>query len=307
MDTKEIQNAEYKSNKFNYLFKDIVSKKKLSFKDFNLKKEILQGILDLGFIHPSPIQEESIPKILSGKDVIARAKNGTGKTAAYIIPILQKITPETSWVQSLILVPTRELALQISCVTKNIGKYISNLKIMVTTGGTVIREDIIRMYQFIHILIGTPGRILDLLLKKIIKSLECKMLVLDEADKLLSDEFFSVISGINKLFSCKNKQTILFSATFPLIVKDLKNKIMKEPCEINLMEELNLLTVSQYYAFISENKKVQCINSLLKLLRINQCIIFCNSVSRVELLAKKILQLGFPKPVLKILFAYRIN
>jgi len=293
MDKEELDDLKYNFKKLNLISKDIASKRKSSFGDFGLKKEILQGISELGFRYPSPVQEESIPKILSGKDVIARAKNGTGKTAAFLIPILQKIKLEKSHVQSLILVPTRELALQVSYVTKNIGKYLLNLKIMVTTGGTLLKEDIIRMYQYIHILIGTPGRILDLLRKKIFKFYDCEKLILDEADKLLSNEFFSVIDEIVKLFSNKNRQTILFSATFPLAIKDLKNKIMKEPHEINLMEELNLLTVSQYYAFISEKKKVQCIDSLLKLLRINQCIIFCNSVSRVELLANKILRLGF--------------
>jgi len=279
--------------KASFFSKDIISKKKLSFGDFGLKKEILWGIFEMGFQHPSPIQEESIPKILAGKDVIARAKNGTGKTAAFLIPALNQIKLDLFRIQTLILVPTRELALQISRIGKSLAKYISNLKTMVTTGGTLLKEDIIRMYQSIHILIGTPGRILDLLLKKIPKFLNCEMFIFDEADKLLSTEFFDVIEKIIEFFSNKNRQTVLFSATFPIVVKDLKNKIMKDPCEINLMEELNLLTVSQYYAFVPETKKVQCINSLLKLLRINQCILFCNSVSRVELLAKKILQLGY--------------
>lgn len=273
--------------------KDIVSEKKLSFGDFGLKKEILWGIFEMGYKHPSPIQEESIPKIIDGKDVIARAKNGTGKTAAFLIPVLQKLNIKLFRIQSLILVPTRELALQVSRISISLSKYLVQVKIMVTTGGTFLKEDIIRMYQSIHILIGTPGRILDILAKKTPKILNCEMLILDEADKLLSSEFFNVIEKIINLFSNKNRQTLLFSATFPLAIKDLKDKIMKEPCEINLMEELNLFTISQYYAFVSETKKVQCVNSLLKLLRINQCILFCNSVSRVELLAKKILQMGY--------------
>ena len=252
MNKGELDDLKYNFKKLNLVSRDIISKRRLTFGDFGLKKEILRGISEIGFQYPSPVQEESIPKILSGKDIIARAKNGTGKTAAFLIPVLHKIKLEKSQVQSLILVPTRELALQVSYVTKNIGKYLTNLKIMVTTGGTLLKEDIIRMYQFIHILIGTPGRILDLLTKKIFKFYDCERLILDEADKLLSNEFFSVINEIVKLFSNKNRQTILFSATFPLAIKDLKNKIMKEPHEINLMEELTLLTVSQYYAFISE-------------------------------------------------------
>lgn len=193
-------------------------------------------------------------------------------------------------IQSLILVPTRELALQVSQVTKSLSKYIRNIKITVITGGTGLKEDIIRMYQSIHVLIGTPRRILDILMNTIFKSLDCKMLVLDEADKLLSNEFFKVVEEITKVFLHKNRQTILFSATFPLIIKDLKHNFMSEPFEINLMKELN---ISQYYAFVSETNKIQCVNSLLKLFRINQCLLFCNSVSRVELLAKKLLNLGY--------------
>ena len=273
--------------------KDIISKKKISFGDFGLKKEILWSIFEMGFKCPSPIQEEAIPIILAGNDVIARAKNGTGKTAAFLIPVLQKIKTDISQPQSLILVPTRELALQLSYVCKKLSKYLTNIKIMVTTGGTLLKDDIVRIYQSIHILIGTPGRILDLLTKKISKFLTYNTFILDEADKLLSNEFFGVVEKINTLFLNENKQTLLFSATFPLIIKDIKDKIMKNPFEINLMEELNLWSISQYYAFMSEAKKVYCVNSLLKLLRINQCVIFCNSASRVELLAKKIVELGF--------------
>jgi len=287
------KNSEENIGEKKFFPQDVISRKKLTFGDFGIKKEILWGIFELGFKHPSPIQEESIPKILSGKDIIARSKNGTGKTAAYLIPVLQKVKIEILKIQSLILVPTRELALQVSRISRSLSKYIRNIKIMVTMGGTVLKEDIVRMYQSIHILIGTPGRILDILIKKIPKCTKCVMLILDEADKLLSNEFFCVVEEIIAIFSNENRQTVLFSATFPLIIKDLKIKLMKEPCEINLMKELNILTISQYYAFVLETKKVQCVNSLLKLLRINQCILFCNSVSRVELLAKKILQLGY--------------
>jgi ATP-dependent RNA helicase DDX6/DHH1 len=290
---EETRNFVQKLKNLPVFSKDVISGKKTSFCDFNLKKEILWSLSEMGYKSPSPIQEESIPRILTGNDVIARAKNGTGKTAAFLIPVLQKTKEEVFKLQSLILVPTRELALQVSHISKRLSKYLTKIKTMVTTGGTLLKEDIIRMYQSIHILIGTPGRILDLLVKKIPKFLNCEILVLDEADKLLSSEFSNVIEKINGLFLNKNRQTILFSATFPLAIKDLKNKIMKNPYEINLMSELNLLTISQYYAFVPETKKVQCVNSLLKLLRINQCIIFCNSVSRVELLAKKIIQLGF--------------
>ena len=227
MNNKKKQHSNKSLDCKNSISEDIKPQKNTNFGDFKLKKEILWGILEMGYKYPSPIQEKSIPIILDGKDVIARAKNGTGKTAAFLIPTLQKINHQMLKLQSLILVPTRELALQVSQTCKSLSKYVAATRIMATTGGTRLKEDIIRMYQSIHILIGTPGRILDLFTKKIPKYLDCEILILDEADKLLSNELFCVIESIIKLLSNKKRQTLLFSATFPLIIKDLKEKIMK--------------------------------------------------------------------------------
>ena len=236
MNIKRKENFEKNLEFMNYNSKDIKSCRNTSFENFNLKKEILWGIFEMGYKYPSPIQEKSIPIILTGKDIIARAKNGTGKTAAFLIPILQKSRYDVIKLQSLILVPTRELALQVCQICKSLSKYLISIKIMATTGGTQLKEDIIRMYQSIHILIGTPGRVLDLITTKIPKYWDCEMLILDEADKLLSHEFFYVTENIINLLSAKKRQTLLFSATFPMIIKDLKEKIMKDPYEINLME-----------------------------------------------------------------------
>jgi ATP-dependent RNA helicase DDX6/DHH1 len=271
---------------------DIIPKKNINFSDFHLKEEILLGIFEMGYKIPSPIQEESIPIALAGRDILARAKNGTGKTSAFLIPSLHVIEPEKSHIQVLILVPTRELALQTSYVCKKLGKYINGLEVMVTTGGTSLQNDIIRMCQTIHILIGTPGRILDLLKKSISDLKKCKILILDEADKLLSCEFTGIIENISKNYMTLNKQTILLSATFPIGIKKFKNSVMKNPFEINLMKELTLIGILQYYAFLEESKKIHCVNALFKKIQIKQSIIFCNSVNRVELLAKRISQLG---------------
>lgn len=136
-------------------------KEGVEFYNFKLKEKLLQGIYDKGFDKPSPIQEECIPKVIDNKNIIARSKNGTGKTAAFVIPILQKINTESNAVQALILVPTRELALQVSAIVKELGKHLE-VKSMVATGGTLVTEDIYRLNQRVHIIVGTPGRILDL-------------------------------------------------------------------------------------------------------------------------------------------------
>ena len=270
---------------------DVTATKGLEFEDFYIKRELMMGIFEAGFEKPSPIQEETIPVALTGRDILARAKNGTGKTAAFVIPTLEKINPKNPKTQALLLVPTRELALQTSQVCKTLGKHLG-INVMVTTGGTGLKDDIIRLGDAVHIIVGTPGRILDLSSKGVADLSECSIFVMDEADKLLSPEFTVVIEQLLS-FHPKDRQVMLFSATFPMIVKEFKDKHMRNPYEINLMDELTLRGITQYYAFVEEKQKVHCLNTLFSKLQINQSIIFCNSTNRVELLAKKITELGY--------------
>jgi ATP-dependent RNA helicase DDX6/DHH1 len=249
----------------------------------------------------------------------------------------------------MLLVPTRELALQTAQVCRELGKHTA-VEVMVTTGGTSLKDDIMRLYQTIHVVVATPGRILDLSNKGVCKLHACKILVMDEvrrvwvaccvwaagvcrargavhtaavnaaeqqqvaaagetwlgtqltrppvhharpqADKLLSPEFQPIIEQLIS-FLPEDRQIMLFSATFPVTVKQFKEKFLRKPYIINLMDELTLKGVTQYYAFVEERQKVHCLNTLFSKLRINQSIIFCNSVNRVELLAKKITELGY--------------
>lgn len=270
---------------------DVTATKGLEFEDFYIKRELMMGIFEAGFEKPSPIQEEAIPVALTGRDILARAKNGTGKTAAFVIPTLERINPKSTKIQALILVPTRELALQTSQVCKTLGKHLG-VNVMVTTGGTGLKDDIIRLSEPVHIIVGTPGRILDLASKGVADLSACVTFVMDEADKLLSPEFTPVIEQL-LAFHPKDRQVMLFSATFPIVVKSFKDKHMNSPYEINLMDELTLRGITQYYAFVEEKQKVHCLNTLFNKLQINQSIIFCNSTNRVELLAKKITELGY--------------
>lgn len=270
---------------------DVTNTKGLEFEDLYIKRELLMGIFEAGFEKPSPIQEETIPVALTGRDILARAKNGTGKTAAFVIPALERVNPKSSKTQALILVPTRELALQTSQVCKTLGKHLG-INVMVTTGGTGLKDDIIRLNEAVHILVGTPGRILDLAGKGVADFTECPTFIMDEADKLLSPEFTPIIEQLLAYFP-KDRQIMLFSATFPLVVKSFMDKHLSSPYEINLMDELTLRGVTQYYAFVEEKQKVHCLNTLFSKLQINQSIIFCNSTNRVELLAKKITELGY--------------
>jgi len=270
---------------------DVMQTKGNDFEDYFLKRELLMGIFEKGYEKPSPIQEESIPIALAGKSILARAKNGTGKTAAFVIPMLEKCNTQRGHIQGLILVPTRELALQTSAVVKDLGKHM-NVQCMVSTGGTSLREDILRLYNVVHILVATPGRVLDLATKGVADLKNSSILVMDEADKLLSPEFEPVLENL-LTFLPKDHQILMYSATFPLSIISFKEKHLTDAHEINLMDELTLKGVTQYYAFVEERQKVHCLNTLFTKLNINQAIIFCNSVTRVELLAKKITELGF--------------
>ena len=270
---------------------DVTATKGNEFEDYMLNRELLMGIFEMGYERPSPIQEESIPIALAGRDILARAKNGTGKTAAFLIPLLERIDASISGIQALVLVPTRELALQTAQVAKQLCKH-TGIQVMVTTGGTSVRDDIVRLYEPVHLLVATPGRVLDLVERSVAKLNHCSVLVMDEADKLLSQEFQVVIEKLIA-FLPKKRQILLYSATYPMAMKAFKDKFLNKPHEINLMEELTLKGVTQYYAFVEERQKVHCLHTLFGKLQINQSIIFCSSSTRVELLAKKITELGY--------------
>lgn len=187
--------------------------------------------------------------------------------------------------------PTRELALQTAQIAKDLGKHL-DIQVVTTTGGTNLRDDIMRFDNTVHLVVATIGRITDLMERGIAKMGRCTTLVLDEADKLLSHDMKRPVEQIIGMLPAQ-RQIMLFSATFPVTVRDFKEDHLQNPHEINLMESLTLKGVTQYYAFVEERQKVHCLNTLFSKLQINQSIIFCTSVQRVELLAKKITQLGY--------------
>ena len=271
---------------------DVLNTKGGEFADYFLKRELLMGVYEKGFERPSPIQEICIPVAITGQDILARAKNGTGKTGAFLIPALQKINPQDKFTQVVVLVPTRELALQTSHVAKELSKHMEGTQIMVTTGGTSLQDDILRLTNAVHMIVATPGRLVDLAAKQVAKLGRCSLVILDEADKLLSPEFEPLVEQTLSFLS-QTRQVLLFSATFPSNVKRFVDANMKQPEQVNLMDELTLKGISQYYAYLDGRQKLHCLNSLFSKLQVNQSIIFCNSVNRVELLAKKITELGY--------------
>jgi ATP-dependent RNA helicase DDX6/DHH1 len=273
---------------------DVTNTKGMTFEDFGLDENLNLAIYEMGYEKPSPIQEEAIPLIMEGKNIIGKAKTGTGKTGAYAIPAISMIDKDDTNVQVLVIVPTRELALQTSATMKKFSAYL-DLEIMSSLGGTSIKEDILRLENTVHIIVATPGRILDLAEKGVVDLSTVKIAILDEVDKLLSTHFRPVTEQLFEYFK-EDVQTLLFSATFPKeSTMEFQKKYIPNPKYINLMvhDEITLKGVTQYYAYIEEKEKLHCLNTLFSKLQINQCIIFCYSVKRVELLAKKISQLGY--------------
>jgi len=217
---------------------DVTATKGNEFEDYFLKRELLMGIFEMGYEKPSPIQEAAIPIVLAGRDIVARAKNGTGKTGSFLIPVLEKVDPSRNEIQQLVLVPTRELALQTAHVAKTLAKHM-DVNIMLSTGGTDLKEDIMRFSSPCHVVVATPGRLLDLANKGVAKLGKCTTMVMDEADKLLSREFQPIIAQLIGFIN-KDHQILLFSATYPLTVKSFMDKYLQTPFEINLMDELTL-------------------------------------------------------------------
>lgn len=270
---------------------DVTAVKGNSFEDFCLKRDILKGVYEKGWESPSPIQESSIPIALTHRDIMARAKNGTGKTGAYSVPLLESIDPSLNKIQAMILVPTRELALQTSQICIELAKH-TTIKVMLVIGGTLLKDDLIRLSQTVHVIIGTPGRLVDLFNRGLLDISKCKTVVLDEADKLLSEELKCAVEQLLSAVD-KNRQVMVYSATYPVTVESFMAKHLRNPYQINLMEALTLKGITEYYAYVQEKHKVHCLNTLFSKLQICQSIIFCSSAQRVELLAKKITQLGY--------------
>ena len=271
---------------------DVTRTRGTEWRDYGLRVELRKGLYSKGFERPSPVQEEVVPSALAGRNVLARAKNGTGKTASYLVPILEKLDLAAAKIQAVVLLPTRELALQTADVCIQLARYMDGAKIMCCVGGTPVQDDILRLSQTVHVVVATPARLLDFARKGVARLGDVRTLAFDEADKLLTGHFLEDVHSLLE-FLPSNCQKLLLSATYPNEVARFVNGYVPDVVKINLMDELYLHGVKQFYAFVDESSKVRCLNTLLRQLRINQCIIFCNSVRRVELLARSITSLGY--------------
>lgn len=259
-----------------------------NFDDMQLKPELLRGIYAYGFERPSAIQQRAIMPVVKGKDVVAQAQSGTGKTATFSISILQAIDVNIKQVQALVLAPTRELAQQIHKVLVALGDYM-NIECLAAVGGAVIRDAVTKLQEGVHVVVGTPGRVFDMINRRALKTDQIKIFCLDEADEMLSQGFRDQIYDIFQLLPPAT-QVVLLSATMPQEVLEVTSKFMREPIRILVKkEELTLEGIKQFYIAVEkEDWKLDTLSDLYETVTITQAVIFCNTRRKVEWLTEKL-------------------
>lgn len=266
-----------------------------SWDDLNLKENLLRGIYAYGFENPSEIQKKAIYPIINSNDVIAQAQSGSGKTGTFSISALQMVDPTVNETQVLIMSPTRELSSQIYNVLSTIGNNIEGLHVKSLVGGTSIKSDVnsIRKNKP-HIIVGCSGRIRDMIQRNHINVHTVRLFILDEADVMLSGEFKTNVYDIFQTFN-ENVQVAIFSATLPTEVLELTEKFMRDPVKIIVKkEDLTLECIEQkYIALQGDLDKFDTLKLLFDGISINQCIIYCNSVHRVNDLYDGMIKDGF--------------
>ncbi len=265
-----------------------------SFDDLNINENILRGVYAYGFEKPSAIQERAIPKIIEGGDVIAQAQSGTGKTGAFAISLLTNIDASVDATQCIVIVPTHELADQVYTVINEIRNY-TELKILKVIGKTSINACIHELGKNPHVIVGTPGRILDMITRRHLYTDKLKMLVFDEADEILSYGFKDTIYNIIQTIPEKT-QICLFSATLPNEVLELTEKFMDNPEQILVKkEELTLEGIQQFYVNVKHSDwKYDVIADLYDIINVTQCIIYINNKSKILEINDRLLKDNFP-------------
>jgi len=259
----------------------------MNFSELEISPELKRGIADLGFTEMFPIQVQAIPKMLNGRNVIGQAKTGTGKTAAFGIPMIQRIDWDDRRVQGLIIAPTRELAVQIADDLTSYGKY-TGLRVLTVYGGVSIDRQIRELQKGIHIIAGTPGRIIDHMRRGTLDLRGLKSLALDEADRMLDMGFIDDIEYILRQ-SPKNKQTSLWSATIDENTRRLSGKYIDDPEWVLVSEdEITHDAIDQHYMTVAEYEKFETLERLIEYLKIERAIIFCRRRITVDRLASNL-------------------
>jgi len=265
------------------------------FKELNLPNELLENLSSLGYTEMTPIQKASIPSILDGKDIIAKAKTGSGKTVAFSLPLVFNIKAKQKSAQALIIAPTRELCEQIAGEIKNLARYKSDVKVITIYGGTSLTNQVSSLEKGVDIIVGTVGRLLDHFSRETIILKDINTLILDEADRMLdmgfADDILKIVSNLPK-----KRQTLLFSATYPNDLSKLTSKILKNPIKVEIESKEQILDITER-AFRVENRD----KSLVKILQSfqpNLALIFCATKVKTQEVTDMLYEKGFDVAVL---------
>lgn len=259
-----------------------MEKKNLKFEELNLSNNIKKSLLDNGYVEATEIQSRAIPFILEGRDLIGQSQTGTGKTASYGLPMIEKINVKSKDTQAIVLCPTRELAVQVSEELRKFLKYQENIKCLAIYGGQSIERQIIGLKKGVQIIIGTPGRVMDHMRRKTIKLDNVKMVILDEADEMLNMGFEEDIETILKDVP-EERQTVLFSATMNKRIMGITKKYLKEPKNIKIKaEELTVENIKQVSIELKSKMKDETVVRLLDVMQPKKAIVFCNTKRKVD-------------------------
>lgn len=269
----------------------------VKFSELGLSEDILKGIEELGFLHPTEVQEKSITRVLDGLDLVVKSKTGSGKTAAFGLPVLEKLDANNRDTQVLILTPTRELAVQVDSDLKAYSKY-KKIKAVPVYGQHSINTEIDQLEKGAQVITGTPGRVYDHIKRGTLKTKDIKYLILDEADVMLNMGFIDQVKVIiNKL--PKDRITMLFSASMPDEIKKISNRYMKDPTIIEIASETETVdTIAQYYFRVKDSEKRLQLNRVLISENPDRCIVFCNTRIEVDRITEFMKKKGFPTKAL---------
>lgn len=254
----------------------------IRFEELNLDAKILRAVTDMGFEAASPIQAKAIPLELEGKDIIGKAQTGTGKTAAFGIPLLEKIDPKNKKLQAVVLCPTRELAIQVAEEIRNLAKYMHGIKVLPIYGGQEIVKQIRSLKDGVQVIIGTPGRVMDHMRRKTIKFGQVHTVVLDEADEMLNMGFLEDMETILSELP-EERQTVMFSATMPQAIAEIAKKFQKDPEIVKVVKkDLTVPKVTQYYYDVKPKNKLEVMCRLLDMYAPKLSVVFCNTKKQVD-------------------------
>lgn len=266
---------------------------KTSFHELSLSHEMLQAIDEMGFTEASPIQAQAIPVLMQGEDVIGQAQTGTGKTAAFGIPLLEMLDPKAKTTSAIVMCPTRELAVQVAQEIKKLAKYKKGMVVLAVYGGEQIQKQINALKRPVHVIVGTPGRIMDHLDRRTINLSKIKMVVLDEADEMLNMGFREDMEAILQ-HAPDERQTVLFSATMPKPILEITKKFQTNPKLVKVTkQELTVSSIEQIYYDIPSSQKADVIAQLVELHNLKLMLVFCNTKRKTDEVTEQFQQLGY--------------